>query len=260
MKSLASLQETFAAALRGAPLDTGLLRQRPNGEPPLFRIYQNAYASRLAAALRDNYPVLARAVGDEAFDNLAAAYVEATPSCHPSIRWYGDTLAAFMADRTDLAPHPALADLARMEWALRTAFDAADAPALTTADLAEVYSEAWGELRFALQPAAQRLTLHWSVEPVWRALEDFDVQREGAEPELPEPVANTHHVLVWRRALKPCFRSLDADEAVALDFLTNGRTFGELCAGLAERLGDEAASVNAASYLASWLADELLAG
>jgi hypothetical protein len=259
MSALAFLQNAFATALRGGPLDAGLLRPRANGEPALFRIYEHAYASRLAEALRDNYPVLARAMGDEPFAALAAAYVAATPSCEPSIRWYGDALAAFMF--SDGAPglHPALGDLAKLEWALRTAFDAADASVVPAAALAGVEPERWACLRFVLQPAAQTLALDWSVEPVWHALQRFEPERGASEPQLPEPLAHAHDVLVWRRGLEPCFRSMERDEALAIAAIASGEAFGAMCAVLAERSGPEHASLAAATFLTQWLADELIA-
>ncbi|WP_163367521.1 HvfC/BufC N-terminal domain-containing protein, partial [Klebsiella aerogenes] len=83
---------------------------------PGLQVYRHAYRARLAEALADNYTVLARALGDEAFDALAQAYLAAHPSRHPSIRWFGAALADFMAVAGDeLVPHPGLVDLARMD-------------------------------------------------------------------------------------------------------------------------------------------------
>jgi len=91
--------------------------------------------------------VLQRALGDEAFAALGAAYVDACPSSRPSIRWYGDRLAEFMRTREDLVPHPALVDLARMDWALRGAFDAGDAAAIGPAALNGLPAEAFAALQ-----------------------------------------------------------------------------------------------------------------
>lgn len=259
MSRLASIQAQFAGALRGAPLDEGLLRARPNGQPALFHLYSHAYSSRLKQALRDNYPALAGAMGDAEFDALADAYVFSTPSRTPSIRWYGDGIAHFMS-REDLGGHPALADLARMEWALRGAFDAADDSVANAAQLAEVDPERWADLRFALHASVRVIHLEWAVEPVWRALEGFAPGGEAVEPEVPEPEEHAHRLLVWRRGLQPHFRSLDDGEAVALEALQAGLSFGEMCARLAPEAGEEEAGLLAAGYLRQWLGEELLSG
>ena len=51
-----------------------------------FDIYVNAYRTRLIDALRANYPVLHRALGDDAFESLAQAYIAAHPSSCTNIR------------------------------------------------------------------------------------------------------------------------------------------------------------------------------
>lgn len=237
------------AASGDAP--AGLLRAVPDREP-LLRIYQHAYTARLAAALRENFPSLPIVMGDEAFDELAAAYITTHPSRHPSIRWFGDRLADFMSAHEVLVPHPALVDLARMEWALRGAFDAADAVPLTAAALAPVAPAEWAALVFRPVPSLQLVAMQWAVEPLWRAL-----QTEAGEQ--PEPQAQRHTLLVWRQGLDNRWRSVDAMQATLLRAMVDGRSFGELCALAATQAGEHDAAEFAAGVLQRWLADELLA-
>jgi len=235
----------------------GLLRESP-GRASLLRVYRHAYLSRLTGALRDNYGTLPQVMGDEAFDALAAAYVQAHPSQHPSIRWFGHRLPEFMATREDLVPHPALTDLARMEWALRGAFDAADAPLLAAASLSEVPAEAWGALVLVFHPSVRLLPMHWGVEPLWRALQGVE---PGEEPELPEPQAVDHALLVWRPTLETLWRSASSEaEADLLQAALAGEAFGPLCERAARHVGEEQAASTAVGALQQWLAEGLLSG
>jgi Putative DNA-binding domain len=218
----------------------------------LLRIYQQAYTARLAAALRDNFGVLPRVMGDEAFDTLALAYIDAHPSRRPSIRWFGDQLPEFMAARDELVPHPALTDLARMEWALRGAFDAADATPINASDLARVPADDWPALVFAPLPSVRLLAMAWNIGPVWRALQGDEA------PDLPEPEALTHTLLIWRQGLDTRWRALDEEAARLLRAAVNGETFTDLCALAASEVGDEQAALHAASALRGWLDDGLL--
>ena len=217
-----------------------------------LRIYQQAYTARLAAALRDNFGVLPRVLGDDGFDALARAYVAAHPSQHPSIRWFGDRLPAFMATRDDLVLHPALIDLARIEWALRSAFDAADALPLTADDLSQVAADRWPALVFRPVPSLAWLPMQWNVAPVWRALQGDD------DPDLPEPQALDHVVLIWRLGLAPRWRTLDGPAARLLRAVLDGETFADLCALAAGDVGDDQAALHAASALRGWINDGLL--
>ena len=232
-----------------------LLRPRPDREP-LLRIYRHAYTARLIGALRDNFGVLPQVMGDEDFDALALAFVAAHPSRHPSLRWFGDRLPQFMSERDDLAPHPALIDLARMEWALRHAFDAADATPLSAADLAAVGAERWPSLVFEPVPSVQLLPMQWSVEPVWRALQSSP--DDGlATPEPPQ--AHEHALLVWRAGLDNRWRSLDTAQAALLRAMLDGCCFSDLCTLAAGQVGEADAAATAVAALRGWLADGLLA-
>ena len=219
-------------------------------------VYRHAFRARLVAALADNHAVLQRAMGDAAFTALGTAYVDHCPSTTPSIRWYGDRLAAFMRSREDLVPHAALVDIARMDWALRKAFDAADAPSIGRDALAGVAPERFDALRFEPHPSVQLLSLDWTVEPAWRALREHDPAAGGDEPELPAPEAHRHTLLVWRKGLETQWRSLTPLAASLMAAAVQGRCFADICAIAAQQLGDpEGAAPATAEALQQWLAD-----
>jgi hypothetical protein len=256
MTALIQLQHQLSCAIAGEPEAAyGLLRARAGGS--LLRIYRHAYRARLIAALRDNFGTLPRAMGDEAFDALAAAYVDQHSSRNPSIRWFGDRLAEFMREHEALVPHPAFIDLARMEWALREAFDAADAPLLSRETLAALPADAWPTLQLRVHPTVQMLQMDWAVEPAWKALQN----EADDEPALPEPQALPHRLLVWRPVLDTRWRSAtSALEAALLDALRGGGTFAALCERAASAVGDDAAAPQVVGFLQQWVAEGLLAG
>lgn len=258
MNSLVDQQRALQRAIASGR-DAGPLLRAPPEREPLLHIYQNAYTARLIGALRDNFGVLPQVMGDEAFGALALAYVAEHPSRQASIRWFGDKLPQFMAGNEPLVPHPALSDLARMEWALRSAFDAANGETLDAASLAAVPADQWPYLSFEALPSVQLLAMNWAVEPVWRAMQLVDVE-SGDEPELPEPVQHPHALLIWRQGLENRWRSMDPMAAELLQAAMAGSKFGELCELAALQVGHEQAAAAAVGALQSWLADGLLAG
>lgn len=260
--TLRAQQLAFAAATAdGADAGT-LLASDPRGGPPRLGVYRHAYRARLAEALADNFEILAKAMGDASFAALADAYITAYPSRHPSIRWFGHRLADFMAasmdDSSGLVPHPAFVDLARMDWALRAAFDAADAPTVGRGALAGVAPQDFAALRLAAHPAVQQVPLLWAVEAAWRVLREHDADT-GNEPALPAPAEHPHTLLAWRRDLDTLWRSVDAAEAALLQGLAAGETFGELCQRAATLEADGMPPAQrAATTLAQWLDDGLI--
>jgi hypothetical protein len=220
-------------------------------------IYRQAYRARLVAALRDNYGTLPVVMGDDAFEALAHAYIDAVPPRHASIRWFGDRLVAFMTQRAALVAHPALVELAALEWALRGAFDAAAAAPLDAAALAAVPARDWPRLVFAPVPSVRVLSLRWQVEPIWQALKGLD---GGQAPELAPPQESPHGVLVWRPALEVRWRTLEPGLAALLQSALQGSTFGALCEHAAATVGEPAAAAYAAGALRAWVADGLFSG
>lgn len=242
--TLAEQQAAFQAAVRdGAELPPGLLRGRMAQRG--LAVYRHAYGARLTEALRDNYAGLHQALGDADFDALAAAYLTAHPPTEPSIRWFGDRLPAFMDDWPTL-PHPALADLARLDWALRAAFDGAEHPALTEHALRALPPAAWARLPLRLQPHLQLLRLQWEVAPAWHAL--TQARERGEEADLPAPQALPHSLAVARADDgRTHWQSLAEDEAQALATLADAPMLADW---LAQR--GEAELVASVALLQRW--------
>lgn len=218
-----------------------------------FDIYSNAYRARLIDALRANYPVLHRALGDDAFESLALAYIEAHPSSYANIRWFGDLLETFARKRDDLVAHPALTDLIRLEWTLRGAFDAPERALLDAAALAGIAQEQWPDLILELHPSVRLIELDWQVEALWHSA------RAKAEEDSEAPLPGCHLTLVWRQGLNTRFRSLETSEADLLLGLVDAERFGQICERAAKYAADDATEL-AVGFLQRWLEDGLLAG
>ncbi len=246
-----------------------MAREDPAATPGLFGdarasaaerlgVYRNAYSARIISALGDDFPALKRALGDACFTALAAAYLHANPSQHPSLRYAGARLPAFIAEHAAPAAAelrlsaPWAADLARFELAVTDAFDAVDSKLLTRADLTALPPELWDQLALAVVPGAQLLTLAWPVRAVRAA---HDAEQPLALATL---AAAAECVFVWRREERVMHRALEASEATLLARAQHGVRFGELCALAAEERADEAGAAFAASVLGRWVEDGVL--
>ena len=260
--TLAHQQQAFAKAIvldTDSAMADGLFKTTPQGTPARLHIYSDAYRIRLGEALKENYPVLARVLGDDAFADLAAAFLQQYPSKKPSIRWFGDALAEYVDSEPNALPHPSLNDLVRMEWALSTAFDGEDASPLQVADFMQLPPDTWPSLQFDPHPTLQLLRLDWNVEPLWAAL----TSDEHAETDAPEEFS--HHLLVWRREHQTQWRSVEPIEAQLLNAVMAGKTFGQLTEFVSEfdsdftsENGTDEATSTVAGYLRIWVEAGLL--
>jgi hypothetical protein len=217
-----------------------------------LQIYADAYRLRLLEALETDFVALRAVLGDEAFDRLGRAYIDAYPSQHYSIRYFGRHLSRFLADIAPYRERPVLAEIALFEWAMTDAFDAPDAGSATIADMARVPPQAWPELRFELHPSLQRIELQWNAPAIWNAVDQDDA--------FPDPERADYPIgwMVWRQGLQIYFRSLAVDQAWMLDRLRAGATFAEVCEGLTEWIDAQYVAAHAAGLLKQWIEDGLI--
>jgi hypothetical protein len=218
-----------------------------------LRIYTHAYRARLAGVLRSDFPGLRALAGEDAFERLARAYVDATPSTHFNVRWYGARLAAFARAQAPWSARAELAEMAELEWKLGLAFDAADEPSLEFAALAALAPTDWPALRLRPHASLQHARLTRNVDAIRRA-----VDREEVAPAL-EPLPGAQGWAAWRKESIVRHRRLEDDEAAALDALESGATFAELCAQLCRWHAAEDVAARAATLLRRWVEDGWIA-
>ncbi len=132
-------------------------------------------------------------------------------------------------------------------------FDARDDEPLQIPVLAIVPPDAWPGLSFTLRACVRRFETHSNIVQWWRAANGLCDQ----PPELSDSAASQW--LLWRRGVKTFFRSLDTPEALLLDSVRAGATFGELCEQIAPTVPETEVPLRAASLLRGWIAEELIA-
>lgn len=223
-------QQLQQVVLTGEDNTDLLLRHGSIAREDQLAIYSNAYHLRLTEALRSNYSMLHRLLGDDDFNILARQYIVAQPSTNPSIRWFGDRFSEFITETAPFNAVPAIAELASFEWALRHTIDAADAEILTMDDLQNIPPEQWGRLTCNLHPSLTMLALEWNTPQIWRALTD--------DNEPPEPCKTPNLWLIYRQPNRVShWRSAEKNEVSALNLWAKGGSFEDICGDLLQQAG-----------------------
>ena len=254
MTSLLELQRGFQAYVLGeadAPpatvAGTGTASARAR-----LSVYANAIRLRFLEVLGQDYPGVHALAGDDRFRTLGLAYAAAHPSHHPSIRWFGRHLPAFLCSTAPWCDQPVLGVMARFEWTKGELLDAADSAEVGVEDIAAIPPDQWAAIRPRLRPAVRRIALEWNAPALWKAIERGD---PPPAPARTEPAANW---LLWRAGTVVRWRSIGSHEAWALQRCADGEDFGSMCAALCKRVGEDAAAFRAATYLKQWAADGVL--
>ena len=237
-----------SAATHGAAVDVVVTGDERLSPASRVDVYGGMYFARLQDAIRENFPALAAALGDEVYRALVNEYLGVHPSRHFSLRELGARLEAFLREHPRFEA-PWAADLAAFEWAFLGAFDASDATEVGAEALEGLAAEEWAELCFRFAPSLRLLELGFAVAPSW--------ERVGRGESFEPPVRTPTRYRLWRREHEVFYRPIDETEWEALVAAGKG-TFGDVCAAVAERVGEEAAPRTAFEILSRWMNDGIV--
>ena len=255
--SLADLQRWVKSRVRpdgdapsGAPLDI-LNPQRGTPGAERLAVYAGGYVARIRQALAEAYEAVRHVVGARAFTELARGYAGRHPSQHYNLSLAGRHLPAFLAEWPLTLTLPFLPDLARLEWAVRQAFHAFEAPPLDPRRFARLPLEDWGRARVVFQPSVGLIASAWPILDIWAARTR---QRSAIDIEL---VNRPQRILVFRQQLEVRCELLDERRYALLAGLLAGRPLGTACGELAVQAGHEA-PLPVTDWFAGWAARGLI--
>ena len=222
-------QTEFITALldAGHPVPPGLVN--PDGFPATkrFDVYRNNVAVSLTDALETAFPVIRKLIGEDNFKALAGLYLRQHPPSSPVLMFYGGEMPQFLAAFEPLKHLPYLADIARLELALRESYHAADAPPFDPSALQALSEEALMASVFRLAPPVRLIRSRYPIHGIWQMnLVD------GA----PKPAPEGENVLITRPGFDPIMTKLVPGGGAFVDRLLQGIPFGEALAATTDIL------------------------
>lgn len=224
MLPLRELQGAIAASLlqgTDAPLAT-IVRADGIAFDRRLQVYRNNSFSSLTAALKETFPVVCQLVDERFFGYAAQTYIRARPPRAPRLSEYGADFAEFLAGFEPARHLSYLPDVARLEWAVNSAFHAADAPKLDPLHIAALPQDRYPALSFVAHPSCSLLTSAFPVDRIWQAHQPGGNLDQGIDLS-----AGGCRLLIDRQDAEVRFLSLDAPGFSFLHALCTGRTLQE---------------------------------
>lgn len=217
---MSALQAMFGAAILNPalPVPDGLHDGNGRAAGARFNVYRNNVAVSLTEAMRAGFPVITKLLGQQNMDGLAGIFLRAHPPSSPLMLCYGAEFPDFLAATAQLAHLGYLADIARLELAIRRSYHAADGAPIVPDILARIPPEALMRTTLTLAPAVQVLGSDWPIHDIWR----FNTDDTAAKPR-PGP----QDVLITRPEFDPLPQLLSPGGAVWIKGLMNGQSIGE---------------------------------
>jgi len=180
-----------------------------------FDVYRNNVAVSLSEALDTGFPVIAKLLGQENMTGLAGMYLRAHPPSSPLMAQYGAEFPVFLASLPQLSHLGYLADVARLELALRRSYHAADAEPIRPDDLAATDPETLMQATIELAPAVEVVRSDWPV---------FDIWRFNTQDNTPKPAAARQDIIVTRPEFDPAPHLMPPGGAALTLALKDGAT------------------------------------
>jgi hypothetical protein len=204
-----------------------------------LEIYNRVYWFRLLSSMADDFPGLRAVIGQEQFDKVLLGYLTELPSVSYTLRDLGSRLETWLRAHPELvSSNERMAlDMVRLEWADIEAFDAAEYPILTQAELA-----ARGEDPvFHLQPNLQLLDLAYPLDELLlkvRETEDpetdissnvvmMDHSDSAPRKQLPLPRGKKIYLAVHRQENVVYFKRLKPEGFALLRALQQGQPLSQ---------------------------------
>jgi len=181
-----------------------------------WHVYAHGYLARIVEALGEEYRVVRRILGPDAFESLIARYLGTSPPRSFDLAHAGDGLSEFLKKDLLSRELPFLPDLAALERRLSEAFVAADGESFTWAELQQMAPAAAAKLELGLAPGALVIRSAWPLHDLWSSRdlpdEEISIDLEG-RPSI---------VLVFRRGWSVRCEGIDEDNARLVERVTRG--------------------------------------
>jgi hypothetical protein len=158
MLSLPDSQANFIATLNDGPdwLDPALFSGPKDRILLGLKAHANTISHARLVALEETFPLTRQQMGEAAFNQLSREYAETTYARAMDSNRIGQNLIPFLRE---FAVHAATVQLAAIEWAWLESYHAADAIALTAADLGGLEEAALLAMPVGVHPSARVIEL-----------------------------------------------------------------------------------------------------
>jgi len=221
-------------------------------------IYNRSYFARLLECLREEYSVLAFALGPDLFDAFAAGYLQTHPSSSYTLNKLGERFPEYLAASR---PEPAtgssadwpefMIDLARLEQVVNDVFDGPGTegrPLLTAERLQGCAPERWPAAKLLCAPCLRLIELRFPVSDYFSAAH----RQESA----PVPPARESFVAVSRQDYRVRRYELNPPQHALLAALLAGEPVGVAIerAAVLSPAGDDQFVAELSDWFRTWTA------
>ena len=203
-----------------------------------LQVYGNAYFARLVEVLRDEFPAIQHAIGEEAFDGFAFGYLQAYPSRSYTLADLSVNFSQYLretrppADTEEEGPDwiEFLIDLAVLERTYSEVFSGRGPEGgdhLKPGELQGIPLERWADATLIPMPCLRLMTFGFPVH------EYATTVRKGGDPHPPDPQET--NLVIGRRDFVVRRKAVGRVEFEMLSAIVDGLAIGDAIQRVLER-------------------------
>ncbi len=183
-EAFAELQHSFAAAVRGQPMELPIRAATAARAESGLAVHRNNVMSGLIKVVAARFTSVRRSLGEDCFLEMVRRFIAAEPPRSPLLLDYGDAFPDFLRS---IGGDACIADIADLEAARGKAYHAADAASLPPQAFAAIPAERLAGLRLTFHPSVSLLQSRFPIVSLWQANQeagDVAVPQESPEAAL----------------------------------------------------------------------------
>ncbi len=212
-------QAAFAQAVLDpeAAVPPGLVDYEGRPAPKRFAVYRNNVALSLTRVLEAAFPTVRKLVGEEFFAAMAGVFLREHPPQSRMLALYGAEMPGFLEQFQPVAHLGYLADVARVDQAMRESYHATDSQPLSEAEFQRLIGEDIAGLSLQLAPSLRLVPSKWPVVSIWMANHESG----------PVPQPKAEDALILRPEFDPRPHHLPPGGAMFIAAVLEGRVLGD---------------------------------
>lgn len=188
-----------------------------------FEIYSGSITEGLVKALRENFPVTEKLVGEDFFRYMSYEYIASARSSSPNLGDYGASFIEFVAIFPAAKCLPYLADICQLEWYWQKVYFGTDYSHLEVTKLSQIDADLQSSLVFKRCKNSFLLQSVYPIKEIW----EFNQKNNEEEKTINLKVHN-NLLLIWRPAMDVIIEELTESQWLILLAVDEGLTLGQL--------------------------------
>ena len=220
-------------------------------------IYRGSVHGILTQALEQTFPVCKMLLGEKFFNAMCDVFIDQHPPSSPFFADFGATLASFLDTFEPAKPVPFVADMARLEWLRKQAWQTKLEPASDFTQLMETPEADYATLTFSLNPSLQLFQSNYRIDLLWNAHQlnnQTEIDAAVERVNINEPVK----LAIWKLSDELAIFNFIEDEKIKKH--NKGKTLWDFLQAVSNQANLEQLALNYNCKLAAHLSSSIQQG